>query len=546
MKKFVGGICALALCFLTTACKEENKKSSETTETKTEITSEATTKTLTEETTEETDGYGDPNQLAYEVEECVEIEYIETKLGVICIPQIDENIINTEDAKIANELYVKIKETVLEQVDSFLGEEFEETEEMENTVLVDTQCCIYGNILSISVRFSDLFDVALQNCTIINLDLFTGHAIQGEEVLLNLGYSMDQVEKAMRYYINRDIIYSLTYEGLYMAAAEETLPQNVSSRLNEYSGRIDESINNFRLKNTSYENPWDKLLTQPAIGINEWGYPMVWCGVPSDAGAEYIYNLVLVGRDDGETSVINPFLSYGEVFINPMTDYAVCSAAEMLVAQGYPDIEGYIAEISGITLIEDEYNTMPAYMVDIYNQNYEYIISTFAVDPYYGFAWEKINGEWVQKEICYDFPIDNITEDGTSRGAFACIYNYPSDIELWNSYFVDDFDFVEYGTGESYEDLGGETVVLIASDDILVSYEEGYMDGEHFSTKQQYRNVHLYSGQRIVLHLLRPEGIPTQAIRVTSDHGTGTYIITEEGIDCVPDIEYIYDDAAVG
>ena len=546
MKKFVGGICALALCLLTTACKEENKKSSEITETKTEITSEATTKTLTEETTEETDGYGDPNQLAYEVEECVEIEYIETKLGVICIPQIDENIINTEDAKIANELYVKIKDTVLEQVDSFLGEEFEETEEMENTVLVDTQCCIYGNILSISVRFSDLFDVALQNCTIINLDLFTGHAIQGEEVLLNLGYSMDQVEKAMRYYINRDIIYSLTYEGLYMAAAEETLPQNVSSRLNEYSGRIDESINNFRLKNTSYENPWDKLLTQPAIGINELGYPMVWCGVPSDAGAEYIYNLVSVGRDDGETSVINPFLSYGEVFINPMTDYAVCSAAEMLVAQGYSDIEGYIAEISGITLIEDEYNTMPAYMVDIYNQNYEYIISTFAVDPYYGFAWEKINGEWVQKEICYDFPIDNITEDGTSRGAFACIYNYPSDIELWNSYFVDDFDFVEYGTGESYEDLGGERVVLTASDDTLVSYEAGYMDGEHFSTKQQYRNVHLYSGQRIVLHLLRPEGMPTQAIRVTSDHGTGTYIITEEGIDCVPDIEYIYDDAAVG
>ena len=40
MKKFVGGICALALCLLTTACKEENKKSSEITETKTEITSE--------------------------------------------------------------------------------------------------------------------------------------------------------------------------------------------------------------------------------------------------------------------------------------------------------------------------------------------------------------------------------------------------------------------------------------------------------------------------------------------------------------------------
>lgn len=493
------------------------------------------------------------------------VEDTETEYGLISIPQIDETLLDNEDVRLANDMFKNIRDWLLERVADCKSEWGEESYHDAAEPLCVARYARNGNVLSIAVKYLGLYPYSdlMELNEAVSIDISTGKALDHHDVIDAAGFMEDEVTAALRWYVERFMFYEWEREAFFECAYEGTLPDGMGDPSIGWQEELDDIAEKYDAPVQPKVDPWDALPRYPTVFMSDNGLE-VCITVPIETGAGYCDAMVCIGHNDAETTRFNPNTPFGEPFGRGAM---LIDAAYEAVAQSFGLHDAYtggdgvqyslsaesmeLMDTSKIYAPDTSEIYEPAYVFRAFTDEDNHIVTSgwYAVGVFSGWLWEMeiTTGEWLPVMNGSGLLPEEVITVARSNGSLAAIWNEPGEYGLWASSPCAEIDMTVYGSGTSHYESGGETLLLFAVEDgTLVSFDDGFMEDDSFASQSQFYSLTLDAGESVLVHAIRPEGEPTQAITVSTEADAGIYILQYNGEDGTAKFEYVTSLSAMG
>ncbi len=478
----------------------------------------------------------------------------ETGFGLITIPRINPKTPN-DSIESVNAMFESIRDDLIANIEEYRKMTGEETSEADNPSPLCT--CTYSEangVLSILVEYGYFFSAPQSQIIAVNIDLETSELVDPQEVIASACYTESEVEAALRCYAERAMTAEWERQLCFEFASRQERINGIGDPTLGWFDQLDEMVAAYKSTPQSTGEKWDTLPIRPSVYLDELGRLYVGADIPTLAGGGYWTTLVCIGHSDAETLRLNSNDPYGEPFgCGMMSENAACEAVAFAMGldENGMDYNGAVFSLSVERMefiANDNGASEPAYVVHVFTDEGDHIAtqSRWAVEVFTGAIYEMaLDGAWSPVMNGTSALPEAVFSGARENGAMATLYSNPTDYEIWAAKPVCELDLVNLGSGGNWMDAGGETALLFAAKDgTTATFEAVEYRDDTFEFCKQLASVELGENECVLIHMLRPEGIPAQAITVFTGKDNAVCFITYDGSGGDGKVGYITPDSA--
>lgn len=251
------------------------------------------------------DDAGEPQSSEATVFDYLSVESIETELGIVQIPVLDTGKLKSQDAKLANEMFRNLESSILQNVDEVLRNYKEEhmdslSEERKENLLCETELSLNDNVLSILLHYQELsfYAPSMWHYEGVNLDIRTGSAVPGMELVEKAGYSPDLMAQSVMFYseLYEDYLNETSY--YFQLGEQQALPNPDEETPRTFQFDSIAAVRSVTDKPEPSGQSWDALDRFPLVFYEGQGKVSVVARIETAAGAGYEWQKIRLSTSE--------------------------------------------------------------------------------------------------------------------------------------------------------------------------------------------------------------------------------------------------------